>query len=283
MTWGLQFVNAYGEEPLRPDGVVMGVRARGLCVAPERSGGVYVGIYFSEGGAYPDYGYFPPFAGDGIGTALSRWRFASLGPEVAEVPGSSDGHADSYRACPSPATDLRDMIFFQMPAGGFSTVADVWVEALGCRVTGLGLLDAAEEIEFAVATPDFAAMSRPGSYGLQTFDAGGALIYDSRAETIVVRDWHVFSADEIRSVLVDGVTLTWAPRVAPADPWIATAYNRSTRLLNGSRDASDLIIQWTGAAFTVSRRTYRSDYRSNWNAVVYQSLVIILAESEAAA
>lgn len=289
MTFGAQFFNQFNEDVTRK-GVTMAVKHIGnsLRETPDRraviGANIITGSYFNA-----DYPYFMkgPLATD-YDKQMGMWRWAAHSTTL--VPWSRLFQDRNDLLCNTYSDNRSDMVFWEMPPGGIVHALDFWIEPpdVALPPRKISAIVPADDtyvglpryvIAAVDATPDLTQ-----NYGMMIFDEAGGVVYDSRLNNIVVRDFHVFSPADLEDILVNDAVRTFTPRVPPVGaPLISLSTSVSGRKKSNSGLTWFPNLTWDGTSFTLSRLTVNRSVWGNSTSLffsIYQGFTLTVADAE---
>ena len=283
MASGIQLVNQFGEE-LVGAGKPTDVLETGYAVHRPNSSDRYIigamGVIVDSGLTFTDY----PAAKHGlaasdIGSSMSMWRFAGTGFTEVNWSRLSSGNNDFLLDTNAQAVD--DIVFWEVPASGIVHSINFWIDppdSSYSRKVAAICPHSAEEVRYCIASRS-APADTSQTHGIQTFDAAGNLLYDSRKNNVVVRDFRNFTEAEVQDVLDNDTTITFTPRVAPTGSPMISISPMMSFLKGEDSKWQYLLIEWNGTSFTLSRFTQNVP-SNGLRGFAYNGFTLTVADAE---
>lgn len=277
--YGLTLSNQFGEDILA-DGKVMAVQSTGLAL----DGNVMQSTVWPVFGNVFTRLSYQATAYASINPVTRAFRFAGTS---ALNTGYSAGNGQRIHIPNSGMTSPEQVAFFETPDAGIVGAFDYWWPHVRGEVTTP--LKCHALIPLRTASPFnycTASLPPPGqfetNYGAQVFDESGALIYDSRVDNVVIRDFRVYSQAEVRAVLEQDAVISFQPR-APLNgrPMVSLTYFNSMWKPGNTHRVYYPLLTWDGAYFRLSRTStnYKGLNYSYFGGAV-QGFTLTVAEPE---
>lgn len=261
MTYGIELFNQFGEELVATGRPLYVKETATAAMFPSGTDRFVIGatglVVISGGGLrHTDY----PAARKGIrgnnnaiGDAMNMWRFAASAFTAVSWSELISGRDDQLPETSS--TNVDDLVFWEMPTSGIVHAINYWIDppdASYSRKVAAICPQSGEDVQYCIASRN-GTVDLSQSYGIQTFAASGNVLYDSRADNVIVRDFRVFSQAEVQDVLENDSVITFTPRVAPlGSPMVSLSPMMSFRKAHDNR-WQYLLLEWDGTNFTLSR------------------------------
>ncbi|MGS4917036.1 hypothetical protein [Mameliella alba] len=289
MAFGIQLFNDFGEEVLG-GGRPLNVLHTGDSARFDQDNYVIgaSGLLVASGGAWVESDYplvkVGPATSD-LNQAMRMWRFAAHGFTGVSwsklIQTRNDYLPDTY------AADVDDIVFWEMPPDGIIHSFNYWIDPPDAsaprKVSGICPNDTngySGLPRYCIGSIN-APVDQTQSYGIQTFDASGNVLYDSRGDNIVVRDFRVFSQAEVQDVLENDTVVTFTPRAAPVGaPMVSLSSVMSFSKPANGRHWYYPLIEWDGTSFTLSRFRHSMASSSSLGGFAYSSFTLTVADAE---
>lgn len=169
----------------------------------------------------------------------------------------------------SGTQDGSDFIFFELPAAGlhwFQAIYQPYDYAFDLQSRGLiGMavpssgIGSGNFLKYIVTTSQKPSVS--GSHGLQTFDAAGNVIYDSRylEQPFRVREVVKITRAQLENCVNNGTSYTFSLRNSFVNPYVGGSFAPAGRLIGGGAVQYPTISMLNSSTLLLSRQQYKGN------------------------
>lgn len=249
--YGLSLNNQFGDDILA-DGKVMAVQSTGEVLNGNAMPATVLPVFNNTFSRMS----YPATAYSSISQVPRAFRFAG---SASLNTGFSTGGGVSIHIPDSGMTSPDRIAFFETPDAGIVGAFDYWWPRVAGQVTQPQKCYAV--IPHVSASPFNYCIARlppPGqfetNYGAQVFDESGDLIYDSRVNNVVIRDFRVYSQAEVQAVLEQDAVISFQPRAAlQGRPMVSLTYFNSMWKNGNTHRVYYPLLTWDGAYFRLTR------------------------------